>query len=542
VKSLRSVLLSWVSGLGLAFSYLGIGRLIQQLVEGHRPTATDYAWVLLAVLVAAAAAVVVPLLGSHDQGDDEHDTRAGIIRHVFQLGSAERTRERTGRIVSTATDGTERAAAYRSTFIAPTIGSMTTPVLVLLLVGLFISWPIAGWLAIAVPAIPVALGAFQMLFRKVSSAYRASGRVLSAQFLDAIQGLPELSLMNAGKRMGAKLAEAAESLRQHVMKLLAGNQLMLFVVDSLFSLAFIVGATWLGLDRLSEGVINVGQAISLVLLATLLLEPLDRIGQFFYIGMGGIASAKEIRSFLAEKPAVVDAPDAIFPGRLDPQAPAIEFEDVRFAYDPQVPVLNGVSFRVEPGEQVALAGPSGAGKTTVATLLQGEARPTGGTIRVFGQDIAGVQRSWLRGQLSVVAQHTYLFTGTLRQNLHIAKPGADDMTLLKALVDADLGKFFDELPDGLDTVLGERGMALSGGQAQRVGIARAFLKDAPILVLDEPTSQVDLSSERTILRALHRLAAGRTVLSISHRKATLLAAERRIELSDGRIAVPEVSR
>jgi ABC-type multidrug transport system fused ATPase/permease subunit len=278
-----------------------------------------------------------------------------------------------------------------------------------------------------------------------------------------------------------------------------------------------------------------------VLCASLLLDPLDRVGQFFYIGMGGLASVREIRAHLAQPPAMADVDDAgpsVSPtgpagGGAPATPPALEFDHVAFAYDPAVPVLRDATFAVHVGERVALIGPSGAGKTTLATLAQAMARPAAGAVRVEGRDIRTAPLAWARARIAVVAQHTYLFTGTLRDNLLIAAPHAPDDRLWRALADADLADFVRDLPAGLDTQVGERGLALSGGQTQRVAIARAFLKDAPVLILDEPTAHVDLASERAILAALDRLASGRAVLAISHRPATIASATRAILLHDG---------
>jgi ABC-type transport system involved in cytochrome bd biosynthesis fused ATPase/permease subunit len=541
---LRQVLGGWLQGIALAELYIGIGFVVDRVARGETVGA-GWFWGLGAlILLAGLAAMVGPWLGANDQARLEHSYRRDAVAKVFGLGVVMRTRERTGQLVSTATDGVERASGYRATFIGPMIGSMTLPIIVLLLVGTQIDWGIAWRLAVAIPAIPVGLGAFQMMFRNVSNEYRANARKLSAQFLDAIQGLPTLSGFNAENRMGNRLADAAESLRRHVMKLLAGNQLMLFVVDSLFSLAFVAGSIWLALDRYNSGIIGLGEALALVLIATLLLEPLDRIGQFFYVAMGGIAAAKELKVLQAEEPAVSDAPEAVFPEEIDPDAPAIELREVSFHYsptsetEPDIPpeVLNRVNLQVKPGEHVVLTGPSGAGKTTIATLIQADARPESGEVRLGGYDLTEVKHAWVRAQLSVVAQSSYLFTGTLRENLLIAKPEASDAELLEALAAADLSEFVAGLPDGLDSQVGERGLAMSGGQTQRVALARAFLKNAPVLILDEPTSQVDLESERAILASLDELGAGRTVLAISHRQATINDADRIVRLEAGVLA------
>jgi ABC-type multidrug transport system fused ATPase/permease subunit len=559
---IAAVFLAVVAGSALAFLYLLLGIAFDQVRDGRTPAAGEFAAMVGVGIVGAVAVGAVPLLGGLDQPREEHRQRRRVVAQVFALGVAERTRERTGRIVSTATDAVERAATYRSTFLAPMIGSLAVPLAVLAIVALWVDRFSALVLALALPVIPLMLGTFQSIFRKVSAQYRAASRVASAQFLDAIQGLGTLRLLGAGREMGRRLAGAAENVRRHVMRLLAGNQLVLLAVDSLFSLAFVAAATILALARYDAGRISPGQALSLVLCSSLLLDPLDRVGQFFYVGMGGMASVREINGLLAQPPAVVDpAPaqagpsgDAIGsggaaapipkpPAAAGPamgsaagvagSAPALELDRVTFGYDPAVPVLREASLTVAPGERVALIGPSGAGKTTVAALLQGFLRPDAGAVRLWGRDVTTVPLAWQRAQLAVVAQHTYLFTGTLRENLLIADPEADETRLWAALDASGLGGFVRALPAGLDTPVGERGLALSGGQTQRVAIARAFVAGAPILVLDEPTAHVDLAAERSILTALERLGRGRAVLTISHRPAAIVSATRVIRLADG---------
>ena len=524
------IILSWMTSLLLAAAYLTVGTGLDAVLDA-RP------WTLWPLALASAVgsglcAAAVSLIGGLDLALMEPRLRSRMIRKVFDLGPAQRTRERAGRIVNSATDGVERNATYRATFIAPMIASLTTPILVVLIVGLAIDWTSAGFLAIAIPLIPLSVGLFQMAFRPVSKRYRAASRRLAAQELDAIQGLGALAMMNAGKRMGRVLAAESENVRSNVMRYLASNQLILLVIDSVFSLGMITGAAALALVRTQAGAITTGQGVALVLLSSIMLDPLDRIGQFFYIGMGGIAAGREIKKFTAQEPASTDAPGAAVPAAV-PEPGALSVQGVDFSYDAQTPILTGADLDIAPGEHVVVTGPSGAGKSTLSALLQGHLRPDAGRILIEGVDAALAPLHWIRSRTGVVEQTTYLFTGTLRDNLLLADPEADDQRLIDALRAAHLDDLLDRLPDGLDTRVGSRGLALSGGEAQRVAIARALLKDAPVLLLDEPTAHVDLASEREILAALSEASTGKTTLTISHRRATIEDASRRVELSEG---------
>ncbi|MDU6745706.1 MAG: ABC transporter ATP-binding protein [Actinomyces sp.] len=561
------IAVSWMSALALAGVYICSGYVIDAVIESRPLSWGLWAVAAICAVVTGVSAWAASRLAGHSVGAIEKEYRHRIVDHVFARGPAERSRERTGRIVNSATDGVERVANYRGTFIGPMIASLATPILIVVVIAIAIDWVAALILALAIPIVPLAIGAFRAAFKPVSSRYRSAARSLAAAELDAIQGLSALTLMNAGAAMGRHLADQSEKVRRRVMRYLAANQLVLFVMDAVFSLGIITGAALLGTWRAGSGAISVGQAIALVLLSTIMLDPLDRVGQFFYVGMGGMASQREIKRLTSEPVAVSDAADAIDPdahgvaqrGAGDAvrrgagdvtrgsdseeisgstggaSGATIDIDRVNFAYQEGVNVLTDASLHIGAGQHVVLTGPSGAGKTTLATLICANRRPDSGSIRINGHDLTDVTLQWIRRHITTVEQETYLFTGTLRDNLLIANPHATDQDLRRALDAARLTQTLERLPYGLDTEVGERGLALSGGEAQRVAIARALLKDAPILILDEPTAHVDLNSEHEILQALAHLTQGRTTLTISHRRNTIDQSGRRITMRDGQL-------
>lgn len=521
--------LGWLQALTLAGALLIVGRVLDGVLAGETPSAGTVALLVALVLIAAAAAASSTLVVQRSKTTTERALRRLLVGQLFSIGPLALGRERTGSLVSTATASVERASAYRAGFLGPIVASLTTPLLVLAVIAVAIDPLTAGLLLLLVPLIPLIIVGVQRAFRSSTGAYRRSAAQLSAAFLSAVQGLTTLTLNRAAARTGEELRVRGEQNRRRVMRLLAGNQVLILAVDAVFSLAMITGAAGLAVWRTGDGAITPGQAAALVLLSTLLTGPVDIVGQFFYIGMTGRSAERELSAAIAPRrsgnSAANEAPKAAAAG--DNTRAALELKGVTAGYERARPVLSDYSLRIEAGERVVITGPSGSGKTTLLALAQGLLTPREGTVLIGGAQAGSAAA---RAELAVVEQSTFLFTGTIAENLRVAKPDATDEELWAALDAAELREDLERAPDGLATQVGESGLAISGGQAQRVAIARAFLRDASVLLLDEPTAQVDLRSERLITSALAKLAEGRTVVMVSHRPTSILAADRVVKL------------
>ncbi|CUA99085.1 ABC transporter ATP-binding protein [Pannonibacter indicus] len=281
-----------------------------------------------------------------------------------------------------------------------------------------------------------------------------------------------------------------------------------------------------------RGDLSAGGFVGFLLLVNVFFRPVDKINSVIETYPKGIAGFQRYLSFLAVKPDIADRPGARAVGRLDGD---ISYKDVRFGYKADAPLLNGVSFAIKAGETVAFVGPSGAGKTTICSLLPRFYDVTGGAISIDGTDIRDLTLKSLRSNIGIVQQDVFLFAGTIRENIAYGRLGASEADIREAVRRARLDELVESLPDGLDTVIGERGVKLSGGQKQRLAIARIFLKTPPILILDEATSALDTETEKAIQQSLAELSTGRTTLIIAHRLATIAGADRVFVVEQGRI-------
>ena len=287
-----------------------------------------------------------------------------------------------------------------------------------------------------------------------------------------------------------------------------------------------------GAGYVLEGSLTAGGFVGFLLLSSVFFRPLEKIAAVLETYPKGIAGFRRYQELLATEPDIADQPDARPAPAL---SGAMRFDAVSFGYDPARPVLRDITFDVRPGETLAFVGPSGAGKTSLLALLPRFYEPASGAITLDGHDITGFTLDSLRRQIGIVSQDVYLFGGTLRENIAYGRLDATEAEIIAAAEHAQLSEMIARMPQGLDTIVGERGVMLSGGQKQRVAIARVFLKNPPILILDEATSALDTETEREIQAALERLAEGRTTLVIAHRLATIRDADRIIVMEEGRI-------
>jgi ATP-binding cassette, subfamily B, bacterial len=290
---------------------------------------------------------------------------------------------------------------------------------------------------------------------------------------------------------------------------------------------------WFGARMVLDGSLSTGSLIVFVLYLGRMYKPMQELSKMTDTYTKAAVAWERIQEVLQTKRDVEDIPGAL---PAPPFEGNIEFDRVCFSYNPKTPVLRDVSFRIEKGEMAALVGPTGSGKSTITSLVARFYDPTSGVVRIDGHDVSKFQQTTLRQQISFVLQETLLFHGTIATNIAYGKGGAKMDEIVRAAKLANASEFIDKMPDGYDTIVGERGVTLSGGQKQRIAIARALIRNLPILILDEPTSGLDAESEQLVFDALDRLMEGKTSIVIAHRLATIRRADKIFVIDGGRIA------
>ncbi len=516
------------------FLYYVLGLTIDSLAAGE-DLVRQWFWVLVALVIAKAGLAWLFRTGQFRASSEAKlNVRDQIYKKVVELGPGLLGKRRTGEIANTATEGVEYLDYYFSVYFVQIWVAIALP-LFLVAAIFWIDWVVGVFMLLSIPATPLFVASSARGFRRISSQNEDVKNRNSAQYLDSIQGMSTLKMFNEAERRGAQIKRDTEHQRQTTMKLLLVSQLQFIPLELGFALLGTAMAMGASLYRYSGGFMTPGEAIAVVLLSLEFSRTLLLIGEFFFAGALGREVAAKVVEFFDEKAPVEDT-DSRRHGQTDGESISVEFRDVNFTYPgADEPTLKELSFTLQQNETVAMIGKSGSGKTTVTNLMLRTLDPDSGEILLDGVSEKELDIEWIRKQIALVPQDPYLFFGTVRENLRIAKLDATEEELMAALKSAELADFVASSPAGLDTMVGDQGLALSGGQAQRLAIARAILKDAPIVVLDEPTSQIDVETEALLNSALEHLCENKTVLLIAHRLSTIERADRIIVLADGRV-------
>lgn len=452
--------------------------------------------------------------------------REKIYRKLLSLGGSYHERVSTSEIVQVSVEGVDQLETYFSSYLPQFFYSMLAPV-TLFVALVFVNWKAAVVLFVCVPLIPISIAAVQTFAKKLLSRYWGQYTSLGDHFLENLQGLTTLKIYQADERQQRIMNEEAEKFRRITMKVLTMQLNSITIMDLV---AFGGAALGIGIAvwELHSGTITLQAALMTILLAAEFFLPMRTLGSFFHIAMNGMAASDKIFR-LIELPAEKSGEQALVPMPFP-----ITFANVSFSYDGERTVVSDLNMHLPQGSFTAIVGPSGCGKSTSAALLMGELDGYDGAI-CFGEQEGRTLREADRLRfITRVTHQSYLFSATVRENLRLAKKDVDDAELWAVLEQVRLADFLRG-EQGLDTMLKEQGSNFSGGQRQRLALARALLHDSPVYIFDEATSNIDVESETLIMEVIETLAKTKTVLLITHRLANVVHADQIYVMEAGAI-------
>lgn len=511
------------------------------LAKGVRYSFIDLKWekflpvimgILVLILIRAVLVWAGEVFGKYAASRVKETIRINLFSYFFRLGPGYMEEGRTGKVEAIFIDGVEAIEVFLVNYIPQVMVTLTG--LVGMIAFIFtIDFIIVIIITICVIVCIISPTLWDKLMHRMGSDHWESYGNLNSQFVDAMQGMTTLKAFNASDAMGNSLEKDADSLYKSTMKKLT---------VSLTSTAFVSFASAAGISlsigiaalHMCTGMIDVEGLTVILFLSTECFRPINDLNTYWHQSFLGFSAAEKMFEFMDTETDVIDRDDVKLPDDIHPD---ISFEDVSFSYDSDKGnALKNFTMKVRPDAKVAIVGKSGSGKSTVVNLLMRYFDCQTGQIRIGGREIHDFKIGYLRSLISVVFQDTYLFYGTVAENIRVARPDADINEIERCCKVANAHEFISELPEGYETMIGERGTRLSGGERQRIAIARAVLKNAPILVLDEATSSVDATNESLIQNSLDNVMKDKTTLVIAHRLSTIIDADEIFVLDGGELA------
>lgn len=531
-----SIVLGVASALLIVAQAWLLADVVSAAFHGHRGLAqlhTQIVALLGVVLTRAAIAWASQLAAARSSARVKSQLRAALLERAAIPGTEGSTASTgsTGDLATLATRGVDALDGYFSLYLPQLFLAAIVP-LVVLAVVLTQDWISALIIAGTIPLIPLFMALVGATTRDKMDAQLRTLERLSGHFLDVVAGLPTLKVFGRAKAQAAAIGEITDRYRTTAMATLRVTFLSSLILELVSTISVALVAVAVGL-RLMNGHLDLRTALFVLVLAPEAYLPLRQLGASYHASAEGMAAAEQVFAVL-EQPLPPRGTRADVP---DPAAVGLIVDGLRVAYAGRgEAAIDGLSLTVQPGEVLAVSGPSGSGKSTLLGVLLGLIAPQAGSVRVGDAELGQLDPDAWRARLAWVPQRPHLFAASIADNVRLGRVDASAEEVRRAVARAGLADVIERLPDGLETMLGERGAGLSAGERQRVALARAFLRDAPLLLLDEPTANLDGATEQQVLEAVRRLARGRTVVLVAHRPSLLALADHAVQL--GPAAVP----
>ena len=454
--------------------------------------------------------------------------RDKIYSKLLRLGASYREKVTTSEVVQMAAEGVEQLETYFGKYLSQLFYSLLAPVTLFVILS-FVNWQASLVLLVCVPLIPISIVAVQKIAKKLINKYWGIYTELGDSFLENLQGLTTLKIYRSDEKKAEEMDEESQRFRQITMKVLTMQLNSTSVMDIIAYGGAAVGMI-VTLTQFMKGNLSVHGALMMILLASEFFIPLRLLGSFFHIAMNGMAASDKIFALL-DLPEPEEKAQTLSGAEMD-----IEFTGVHFSYEEDDrEILKGIDMEFPAGSFTSLVGTSGCGKSTAAAILMGRNRGYQGSVAVEGRELSDVQESSLMDQITLVSHNSYLFKGTVEDNLRMGRPDATEKEMEEVLRKVNLWGFL-QAQQGLSTPVMEKGSNFSGGQCQRLAIARALLHDTPVYIFDEATSNIDAESEEMIMDVIHKLAETKTIILISHRLANVVKSDRIYMMKEGCIA------
>lgn len=523
-----NVIYQWISLVANITMMVSIADLLSRLFAN---TADRENFVCTVIVVAAAVgiryfcAVQSAKMGYLSSKAVKKVLREKIYRKLLRLGSSYKEKAQTSEIVQISVEGVEQLETYFGAYLPQFFYAMLAPLTLFIVLG-FVNVPAAAVLLVCVPLIPAAIAAVQTWAKKLLSKYWGQYTALGDTFLENLQGMTTLKIYRADDFKNDEMNVEAEKFRKITMKVLTMQLNSITIMDLIAYGGAALGIV-MSVTQYSKGNVSLAGCLLIIMLSADFFIPMRQLGSFFHIAMNGMAAGQKIFRLL-------DLPEAE-EKKADCPKGDIVCRDLHFSYDNDREILSGVNMTFKRGAFTAIVGESGCGKSTISAILTGRNKGYGGSVSVGETELSEIREADLMENITYISHQSYLFKGTVRDNLLMGKPDASDSELWEVLERVNLADFVRN-EKGLDTGLSEKASNLSGGQCQRLALARALLHDSPIYIFDEATSNIDVESENDIMNEIQNLAESKTVILISHRLVNVVKADAIYVMVNGKIA------